>query len=103
MPDVIKCGLRVVRGVDWEWDDQDGGEGYVGTVTQVGGQGNSKIPNETVAVVWDSGARGNYRTGYKGKYDLRVFDNASAGESFPLLCSSFYHYFYTENLIDTFR
>ena len=25
-------GLRVVRGPDWEWGDQDGGEGFVGTV-----------------------------------------------------------------------
>ena len=25
-------GLRVVRGPDWKWGDQDGGEGCVGTV-----------------------------------------------------------------------
>ena len=29
-------GLRVVRGPDWEWGDQDGGEGHVGTVVEVG-------------------------------------------------------------------
>ena len=28
-------GLRVVRGPDWTWGDQDGGEGHVGTVVAV--------------------------------------------------------------------
>jgi hypothetical protein len=28
-------GLRVVRGPDWEWDTQDGGEGFVGTVVGI--------------------------------------------------------------------
>jgi len=28
-------GLRVVRGPDWKWGDQDGGEGSVGTVVGV--------------------------------------------------------------------
>lgn len=26
-------GIRVVRGPDWSYDDDDGGEGHVGTVT----------------------------------------------------------------------
>ena len=29
-------GLRVVRGPNWSWGDQDGGEGHVGTVVEVG-------------------------------------------------------------------
>ena len=28
-------GVRVVRGPAWSWGDQDGGEGYVGTVLEV--------------------------------------------------------------------
>jgi E3 ubiquitin-protein ligase mind-bomb len=28
-------GLRVVRGPDWGWDTQDGGEGCVGTVIEI--------------------------------------------------------------------
>ena len=32
-------GLRVVRGPNWKWGDQDGGEGCVGTVVS-GGLGN---------------------------------------------------------------
>lgn len=29
-------GLRVVRGSDWKWGDQDGGEGCAGTVVECG-------------------------------------------------------------------
>jgi len=72
-------GLRVVRGDDWLWDDQDGGEGGVGTVVEVGGRGASKNPDKTVVVVWDTGVRAKYRAGYEGKDDLRVLDNASTG------------------------
>ena len=25
-------GARVIRGIDWKWGKQDGGEGHVGTV-----------------------------------------------------------------------
>jgi len=81
MSAAIKCGLRVVRGVDWEWDNQDGGEGHVGTVVDVGGKGNSKNPSQTVVVVWDSGVRANYRVGFDGKDDLRVLDSAPAGKN----------------------
>ncbi len=34
-------GLRVVRGPNWKWDTQDGGEGFVGTVTKIS-EKNSK-------------------------------------------------------------
>ena len=75
----MTVGLRVVRGVDWEWKDQDGGEGFVGTVVEVGGHGSSKSPENTVDVVWDTGVRANYRAGVNGKDDLRVLDSAPAG------------------------
>jgi len=75
----VAVGLRVVRGVDWQWQDQDGGEGFVGTVVEVGGHGNSKNPDNTAVVVWDTGVRANYRAGYEGKDDLRVLDSAPAG------------------------
>jgi len=29
-------GVRVVRGPDWKWGDQDGGEGNAGTVIDTG-------------------------------------------------------------------
>jgi len=73
-------GLRVVRSDDWDYEeDQDGGEGGVGTVVEVGGQGGSKNPDKTVVVVWDIGVRAKYRTGYNDKDDLRVLDSAPTG------------------------
>ena len=74
----MEVGLRVVRGPDWMWGDQDGGEGNVGTIVHLGGDGN--VPDETVLVYWDSGKQANYRAGYSGKYDLRVFDPAPTGQ-----------------------
>lgn len=67
-------GLRVVRGPDWKYGDQDGGEGTTGTIV---------INNETdrkcqllrprmVSVLWDSGVRAQYRAGPQGSFDLRV-------------------------------
>lgn len=62
-------GVRVVRGPDWKWDDQDGGKGNVGTVIDTQSDGSSIRP---VTVVWDSGFKGHYRAGPRGCYDLRV-------------------------------
>ena len=67
-------GLRVVRGPNWSWGDQDGGEGHVGTVVEVGQGG------ESVVVQWDCGNRQRYHCGEEGKYDLRVFDSAPTGK-----------------------
>ena len=72
-------GLRVVRGPSWSWGDQDGGEGHVGTVVEVGQGGGS------VVVQWDCGNRCRYRCGEEGKYDLRVFDSAPTGEHVSIL------------------
>ena len=36
-------GTRVVRGQDWTWGNQDGGEGSVGTVVQVGKDKKSPV------------------------------------------------------------
>ena len=74
----MEIGLRVVRGPDWKWGDQDGGEGNVGTVVHPGE--NNGVRDETVLVYWDSGKQANYRAGYAGKYDLRVFDTAQTGK-----------------------
>ena len=65
-------GARVVRGPDWKWGKQDGGEGHVGTVR------NFESPEEVV-VVWDNGTAANYRCA--GAYDLRMMDTAPTGET----------------------
>ncbi|XP_074500702.1 E3 ubiquitin-protein ligase MIB2 isoform X3 [Sebastes fasciatus] len=75
----MEVGMRVVRGLDWKWGNQDDGEGHVGTVVEIGRQGSTTTPDKTVVVQWDSGTRTNYRTGYQGSYDLLLFDNAQIG------------------------
>ena len=66
-------GLRVVRGPDWKWEDQDGGEGNVGTV--IGASSSTEYTTGKVTVVWDSGLThtGQYRCGPEGQHDLRVY------------------------------
>jgi E3 ubiquitin-protein ligase mind-bomb len=61
----------------------DGGEGFVGTVCEIGKSGSVGSPDKTVVVQWDNGTRTNYRVGYLGKYDLRVIDNAQIGVKHP--------------------
>ena len=75
----VRKGLRVVRGPDWEWGEQDGGEGCVGTV--VGEEAVGEEGKRDAIVQWDAGERHSYRCGFAGgKYDLRVLDSAAAGE-----------------------
>ena len=76
----MEVGIRVVRGPDWKWMNQDGEEGHIGTVVEIGKSGNNNTPSKTVVVQWDSGFRTNYRVGYQGAYDLRVFDNGPVGK-----------------------
>ena len=64
-------GYRVVRGPDWKWGNQDGGEGHAGTV-------RSFENSEEVLVLWDNGTAANYR--FNSNSDLRVLDPGPAGE-----------------------
>ncbi|XP_071021511.1 E3 ubiquitin-protein ligase MIB2-like isoform X2 [Oncorhynchus clarkii lewisi] len=75
----MEVGMRVVRGLDWKWGNQDDCDGHVGTVVEIGRQGSTTTPDKTVVVQWDSGTRTNYRTGYQGSYDLLLYDNAQIG------------------------
>ena len=72
-------GARVVRGPDWKWGKQDGGEGHVGTVR------NFESPEEVV-VVWDNGTAANYRCA--GAFDLRIVDSAPTGKKSTKPCQS---------------
>ncbi|XP_060572601.1 uncharacterized protein LOC132730645 [Ruditapes philippinarum] len=65
----LKIGSIVVRGKDWRWKDQDGGEGNVGVVT--------KIDGPVVHVIWSHGGLGNYRYGYNKKFDLTLCTSRS--------------------------
>jgi len=61
-------GLRVCRGIDWRWNEQDGGPGGGGTIRR------STLPGALnwCTVSWDAGGRFSYRTGAQGAYDLCV-------------------------------
>ncbi|XP_012662822.1 E3 ubiquitin-protein ligase MIB2 isoform X4 [Otolemur garnettii] len=83
----VQVGMRVVRGVDWKWGQQDGGEGSVGTVVELGRHGSPSTPDRTVVVQWDQGTRTNYRAGYQGAHDLLLYDNAQIGVRHPnIIC-----------------
>lgn len=71
-----QVGLRVARGPDWKWGDQDGGEGCLGTVAELDGE----AVGGRAVVIWDYGYRSSYRCGAEGKYELIVYDSAPAGE-----------------------
>lgn len=64
---LIAVGCLVTRGPDWEWDDQDGGEGSIGVIYRVN---DSAI----VHVRWPNGSKSNYRFGFDGKFDIKVCD-----------------------------
>jgi hypothetical protein len=51
----IRVGDRVRRGLDWQWNQQDGYSGNLGTVVEGSGL------NLWVTVQWDRGARNTYR------------------------------------------
>lgn len=73
----ITTGARVLRGVDWRWDNQDGTPPGEGVVT-------GEIHNGWIDVKWDHGNRNSYRMGAEGKYDLKLANC----DNIPLLESS---------------
>ena len=62
-------GVRVKRGKDWKWGEQDGGK--YGTV--MGWAGDVGASNNWVRIKWDNSTRqNNYRWGAEGAFDLEV-------------------------------
>ena len=73
-------GIRVVRGPDWSWGNQDGGEGFVGTLIELRIPPSAgKSAGQIVVVVWDNGVTSSYRVGYDDIYYLRAFDSGPSG------------------------
>ncbi|CAH1773055.1 unnamed protein product [Owenia fusiformis] len=81
-------GARVVRGVDWQWEDQDGGNGRRGKVTEIQ-DWSAASPRSAAYVLWDNGAKNLYRVGFEGMADLKVVNDAKGGSFYrdhlPLL------------------
>ncbi|XP_071478636.1 uncharacterized protein [Diadema antillarum] len=70
---LVKTNVRVVRGPDWPaGHDDDGGEGGIGTVTDV------DEGLDTVYVAWDCGRSGKYVCEPGERHSLRVYNNAGA-------------------------
>lgn len=62
----IKVGDGVVRGLDWKWDNQDGGAGSKGRVVSIKKHG-------WVNIKWDKNAKtDSYRWGAENCYDFQV-------------------------------
>ena len=59
----FEVGTRCVRGPDWQWGDQDGGPGHVGTIILLGHSSNPGCLPGTVMMLWDNGTVQNYRAG----------------------------------------
>ena len=61
--------MRVQRGPDWQWADQDGGIGHQGTVLMV--KEWKLTPHASVRVKWDeNGTENTYRYGGENCYDV---------------------------------
>jgi E3 ubiquitin-protein ligase mind-bomb len=69
---MVEAGMRVIRGPDWKGGDADGGEGHLGTLKALLGNG-------LVRVQWDNGNKVTCRAGAEGKFDLRILDTAPVG------------------------
>ena len=72
----VVTNARVVRGPNWKSKTEDGGDGHLGTVVEVKQPSDDSKVLPVVVVQWDNGNRHEYRY---GNDDLRVFDNAPAG------------------------
>lgn len=64
----LSVGSRVIRGPDWKWRDQDGGEGSVGIIETISPW--SGVEGEGMAVRWPNDTVFTYRWGADGKHDL---------------------------------
>lgn len=65
-------GARVVRGIDWQWEDQDGGNSRRGKVNEVQ-DWSAGSPRSAAYVVWDNGAKNLYRVGFEGMVNRSFF------------------------------
>ena len=68
MAAMMKVGMRVVRGKDWKYGDQD--KGGMGTVTYVA----ENINKDWVKVKWDHGTETPYKMGVENSCELKLVE-----------------------------
>lgn len=66
-------GGQVMRGPDWDWGNQDGGERSVGQVLEVRGWETESF-RSVACVMWKPTSTNVYRVGHKGKVCLLMKD-----------------------------
>ncbi|GCB72199.1 hypothetical protein scyTo_0009056, partial [Scyliorhinus torazame] len=71
-------GSKVVRGPDWDWGNQDGGEGKIGKVVDIRGW-DTESGRSVSSVTWSNGTTNVYRMGHKGKVDLKYITDSAGG------------------------
>ena len=75
----VRVGLRVQRGPDWQWEEQDGGQGGSGTVV------GAPTESNWTRVRWDAGEVNDYRWGHEGARDLKIVAGKPAASTMPEL------------------
>ena len=74
-------GSRVIRGSGWKSDDQDGGDGHLGTVVEYRGAACAATdPDTLVNVIWDNGNISSHDITSKDNPELLLFDSGPAGK-----------------------
>uniref|UniRef100_A0A8C4NAX8 RING-type E3 ubiquitin transferase n=1 Tax=Eptatretus burgeri TaxID=7764 RepID=A0A8C4NAX8_EPTBU len=63
-------GARVVRGCDWQWNKQDGGQDGRGKVIEIRDWCETQ-PRSAVCVRWECGSENLYRMGFLGMVDVK--------------------------------
>lgn len=80
----IKIGTRVVRGRDWSWEDQDGGEGNIGVVIEEEEYYPKNPTYPWVKVQWgENGEAEAYKIGYNNRYDLYLAPDEVSSQQNP--------------------
>ena len=87
-------GAKVSRGRDWKWADQDGGNGEIGTLTEITAW--KGVERSGAKVIWNILMNNTYRVGYRGSvrpdivYKIKKYTNSRfsciyVSNSFPFL------------------
>uniref|UniRef100_UPI0035901ADB E3 ubiquitin-protein ligase MIB1-like n=1 Tax=Myxine glutinosa TaxID=7769 RepID=UPI0035901ADB len=63
-------GARVMRGCDWQWNEQDGGQDKRGKVIETRDWCEAQ-PRSAVCVRWECGSENLYRMGFLGMVDVK--------------------------------
>lgn len=57
--------------MDWQWEDQDGGNGRRGKVNEIQ-DWSAASPRSAAYVIWDNGAKNLYRVGFEGMVSVNI-------------------------------